>query len=190
MWVYMLRSAFLLIAFAAVGCASSSAPESTDTGTGAATAEARSELDAYTGVWKVETDNSLIKVFPSAINVKVTDDAVDPVTHDTKGTRLQMLTTDTNINAVDRAPFINVDEGKSCESVSFDTGHSLGICHETHLSNNGHTLTHTVTTTEYKGWIFPAGWETATQVIELSGDKMHYTFTVDGELDNDVMLSR
>lgn len=48
-----------------------------DAAEGAATAKARADLDAYTGVWKVEADRSDVQVFPEAVAVTVVDDAVD-----------------------------------------------------------------------------------------------------------------
>lgn len=173
-----------------VGC-SNEATEAADTSEGAATAEARAQLDAYTGTWKVSEDKSEIRAFPSSIVVTVTDDAVDPTTKETKGTRLRLMSAEhPEVPAVDRAPFVNVDEGKSCSNVDMGGGESVTICHETTLSNGGATLTHVVKITSYQAFILPTGWSTATQVLTLSGGKLHYTYRTDKELTNDVTLTR
>lgn len=181
----------LLLGLALVGCSNAAVDEAADSSEGAATAEARADLDAYTGTWNVLEDKSAIRTFPSSIVITVTDDAVDPTTKETKGTRLRMMSAEyPTAPAVDRAPFVNVDEGKSCSNVSFGGGESVTVCHETTLSNNGATLTHVVTSTSYKAFILPTGWSKAKQVMERSGGKLHYTYEVDGEPSNDVTLSR
>jgi hypothetical protein len=179
-----------LLFLALLGC-SQAAVEDADSSEGAATAEARASLDAFTGTWNIERDDSAIKRFPAAVEITVTDDAVDPTTKETKGTRLRIMTAeDPTVPAVDRAPFVNVDEGKSCSNVDMGGGESLTICHDTKLASGGAMLTHTVTTKGYKGYIFPAGWSSATQVLTVSGKHMHYTYEVDGKRSNDVLLTR
>lgn len=186
-----MKRAPLLVALhlVAVGCTNASAP--VEEAEGAATAKARADLDAYTGVWKVEADRSDVKVFPEAVAVTVVDDAVDPTTGETKGTRLRMMRVDEPaVPAVDRAPFVNVDEGESCENVKMGGGESVTVCHETTLSNGGATLTHTVKLTSYAAYVFPTGWSEATQVLTRSAGKLHYTYEVDGAPSSDVVLMR
>lgn len=177
-----------------VGCASTPYEEA-DSSEGAATAEARTQLDAFIGTWKVSEDASEVKVFPEAVTIAVTDDAVDPTTKETKGTRLRLMDAEhPQAPAVDRAPFVNVDEGKSCENVTMGLGESVTVCHTTTLSNAGHTLTHKVKLTSYKAFVFPTGWSEATQVLSLSGSgaeaKLHYTYGYDGTPSSDVILTR
>lgn len=187
----MKRVPFLLLALAAVACSNAPIEEASDSSEGAASAQARAKLDAYTGNWTVEKDDSDVKVFPEKVLITVVDDEVDPTTKETKGTRVRIMDADApTVPAVDRAPFINVDEGKSCENVSFGGGESATVCHETTLSNGGHTLTHTVKVTSYAAFVFPTGWSTATQVLSLSGEKLHYTYTIDGKPSSDVILAR
>lgn len=178
----------LVTIVALVGC-SNAAVEEADSSEGAATAQARAKLEDYTGTWKVERDDSEVKVFPDAVTITVVDDEVDPTTKETTGTRLRMMRVDApTVPAVDRAPFLNVDEGKSCENVSMGGGESVTVCHQTSLAGN--VLTHKVKLTSYKAFVFPTGWSEATQVLTLSGGKLHYTYEIDGEPSSDVTLVR
>ncbi|MBX3226162.1 MAG: hypothetical protein KIT84_28685 [Labilithrix sp.] len=158
---------------------------------GAATAEARASLDAFTGRWRVESDASEVKAFPAEVLIVVTDQAVDPVTKTTKGTRLRIMRVDApNVPAVDRAPFLDVDEGKDCENTSLGGGESVTWCHETTLTNGGKKLSHTISGRSWTGYIFPSGWSKATQVLALEDGKLHYTYEIDGEPAGDVTLVR
>jgi len=158
---------------------------------GAATAQARAQLEDFTGTWTIQTDASEVKAFPAKVTIAVSDDSVDPTTKETIGTRLRIMRVDApTVPAVDRAPFVNVDEGKGCESVYMGGVERVSVCHTTTLSHGGKTLTHSVTLTSYQAFVFPTGWSTATQVLAIEGDKLHYTYTIDGTPSGDVILAR
>jgi hypothetical protein len=175
----------------ALGC-SEAARDETGSAQGAATAKARTQLQAFQGIWRIDVDYSKTPILPERISIEVTDDAVDPTTGATKGTRLRLMRPDSNAPAIDRAPFIDVDEGKACENVGMGGGSSITVCHETTLSNGGRNLTHTVTMRAWEGYVFPGGWSEARQdlLLENDGTVLHYNYVIDGVQSTNVDLIR
>lgn len=172
-----------------VACTANEASDPTESGVAAATATTRAKLDDFTGRWDVATRTFENYPMPEKIRIDISDETVDPATGSTKGTKLRLLEADSPIPAVDRAPFLNVDEGQSCENISEGGGSSLTICHETTL--RGGVLSHTVSARSWTGYVFPSGWSKATQTLELSSaGQLHYKYVVDGQLSQDVTMKR
>ncbi len=181
----------LILAGSLGGCSQPLVDDDLVSAEAAQTAEARLELTRLEGEWVVEERTLELSPVPERVRVSIGDRSVDPTTGATQGTFLRIMRVDVpTVPAVDRAPFLDVDEGRKCENVAFAGASSATICHTTTLAGN--VLTHTVSVTEWTGWILPTGWSKATQTLTLdpSRAKLRYTYDIDGELSHDVTFRR